>query len=80
MASKESSNLMESEETPSDERCTGMEETEGIAGIQQASVRTSFSTEAGNVLEQNSQDRVQVRLVSKTTACEAVIYSDTIGR
>ena len=79
MASKESSNLMESEETPSDERCSGMEETEGIAGTQQASVRTSFSAKAGNVLERNSQDRVQVRVVSKTAACKAVIESDTAG-
>ena len=62
MAPKESSSLSESEKTPSDERCIGMEETEGIGGIQQASVRTSFSAEAGNVLERNSQDRVQVTL------------------
>ena len=61
MAREESSNLSETEQTPSDEQCSGLEDAEEIAQMQQATVRNFLSAEAENVRERNAKDRLQLR-------------------
>ena len=61
MAREESSTLSKTEQTPSDEQCSRLEDAEEIAEMQEATVRNFLSAEAENVSERNAKDRLQLR-------------------